>query len=798
MSLYIRVKAWILTHKIKSAIVLILCLLWLFCLPRPLFQVPYSSTLEDQYGRLLSARIAADGQWRMYPSDSLPEKYVICLTEFEDRWFWYHPGVNPASLVQAAITNLNRGGIRRGGSTLTMQTIRLARNNPPRTIKEKIVEICMATRLELTWSKRRILRMYAAHAPFGGNIVGLDAAAWRYFHTKPSDLSWAQCATLAVLPNSPGLIHPGRNRDALRKKRDALLLKLKNTGRINDQTYELALHEPLPQAPEPIPNIAPHLLTRLERQAARHGEKNTRFTTTLTADLQARLNNTLQYFAQLYRGNGVNNLAAVVLRVEDGAVLAYVGNVDSERREHHPDVDILASARSTGSILKPFLYSMALQDGLILPQSLLTDVPIIMAGYKPENYKSTYDGAVPAGRSLIRSLNVPFVLLLSEYGVGRFQTNLQRLGLSTLKKSPDHYGLSLVLGGAEANLVELSAAYAGMARTLQEFTLHNSRYTDVPFGTIKYLQSPKKEPSHTLRRDAPFLSAGAIYSTFEQMRQLERPDDSGEWELYQTPRQVAWKTGTSYGFRDAWAIGVTPQYVLGIWVGNADGEGRPGLIGLHAAAPVLFRCLEQLPPTTWFYPPYDDMSFVPVCKHSGNRATDVCAETDSTWVPTACLQGPGCSNCRVLHLDQSKSWQIRAECKPPGGDMIHVPWFCLPPDQEAWFRIRNPWYVAPPPLHHACADGTVSTLETQEMQISYPGSGARILLPTNLNGEKSKLIVQVSHRRSEAQVHWHMDGQYLGTTRHFHEWALTPTTGKHTLTVVDEKGQRLVRNFEIL
>jgi penicillin-binding protein 1C len=792
-----KIKHWISQNRIKTGVLSALLLVWLFCLPRPLFRVPYSSTIEDQYGQLLSARIASDGQWRMYPSDSLPDKYITCLTRFEDRWFWYHPGVNPVSLVQAAMTNLNRGGIKRGGSTLTMQTIRLARGNPDRTIWEKMREIMMATRLELTWSKRSILRMYAAHAPFGGNIVGLDAAAWRYFQTKPTDLSWAQCATLAVLPNSPGLIHPGRNRDALRAKRNQLLLNLHQSGSISEQTYELALHEPLPEAPQPIPNLAPHLLTRLEREAAKKGEKLCRFTTTLSAEMQQNVSTSLQYFAQLYRGNGVNNLSAVVMRVQDGAVLAYVGNVGSDRKDHHPDVDLLSSVRSTGSIMKPFLYSMALQDGRILPQSLLTDVPTIMAGYKPENYKSTYDGAVPAGKALIRSLNIPFVLALSDYGVARFQQNLKRLGLTTMNKSAEHYGLSLILGGAEANLVELVAAYSGMARTLTDFTANQSRYADAAFGQVKFRQESSVAQPVT-RRDAPFLSAGVIYTTFEQMRRLERPDDSGEWELFQTPRQVAWKTGTSYGFRDAWAIGVTPEYVVGIWVGNADGEGRPGLIGLHTAAPVLFRTIEQLPATNWFDPPYDDLRFISTCRRSGNRSTEYCAELDSSWVPAVSLNGPGCTHCSMLHLDATEQWQVREECNLSGGALVHKPWFCLPPDQEAWFRLRNPWYQAPPPVHPACASSIGSSAENQEMRITYPSAGARLIVPKNLSGEKSKVVMQVSHRRSEAQVYWHLDGQYLGTTRQFHEWAVEPSVGKHQLTVVDEKGSRLVRGFEVL
>jgi penicillin-binding protein 1C len=784
----------------KRSAVLGICLLWwLFCLPRPLFQVPYSSTVEDVQGQLLSARIAADGQWRMYPSDSLPNKYVDCLVQFEDRWFWYHPGINPVSIFQALVTNVQKGSVRRGGSTLTMQTIRLSRSNPPRTIYEKLVEVCMATRLELTWRKRSILRQYAAHAPFGGNIVGLDAAAWRYFHTRPTDLSWAQCATLAVLPNSPGLIHPGRNREALKQKRNALLAQLLKSGKINEETYELALSENLPEAPEPIPNSAPHLLDRLTAEARKRSDVNTRFTTNISAPMQERVNQSLQYFAQLYRGNGVHNLAAVVMRVEDGAALAYAGNVPSNLKEDHPDVDILASARSTGSILKPFLYAMALQDGQMLPASLLEDVPMQLSGYKPENYKSTYDGAVPANKALIRSLNVPFVLALSDYGVGKFQKNLQRLGLTTFRKSPEHYGLSLILGGGEANLVELASAYSGMARTLQHFTSENSRYRSTDFFGAQLLVNtqPQKSPEKP-RVDAPFLSAGAIYATFDQMRHLERPDDSGEWELFQTPRQVAWKTGTSYGFRDAWAVGVTPEYVVGIWVGNADGEGRPGLIGLHTAAPVLFRIVEQLPPTGWFDAPYDDLRQIAVCRRSGNRVNLACAEVDSILVPSVSLAGPGCTHCTVLHLDSEGKYQMRNECAPAGTEIKQKAWFSLPPDQEAWFRLRNPWYVPPPPIHPDCAGLLGSDTETQELRLTYPASGARIFVPKNLNGERSKLVLQASHRRAEARVHWHLDEQYLGTTTQFHEWAVEPPPGRHTVTLVDEKGQRVVRVFEVL
>jgi penicillin-binding protein 1C len=703
------------------------------------------------------------------------------------------------SMLSAAKSNMSSGSIKRGGSTITMQTIRLARGNPTRTFLEKLLEACMATRLELTNSKYSIVRLYTAHAPFGGNIVGLDAASWRYFHTRPTDLSWAQSATLAVLPNSPGLIHPGRNRDALRLKRNRLLKQILDDGYISQEVYALAITEPLPDQPEPIPNTTPHLLTRLSKEAQANNQPNTRFITAISAGLQVQVNQTLEYFAQLYRGNGVNNLAAVVLSVKDGSVLAYTGNVPSQQRDQHPDVDNLASARSTGSILKPFLYAFALQDGQILPNSLLIDVPSQLAGYKPENYLTTYDGAVPARRALIRSLNVPFVFALRDYSVPKFQHNLGRLGLTTLRYSPDHYGLSLILGGAEANLVELTNAYACMARTLNRFTDENSQYAPTDFypAQLIYQKKAAVKQNTALQREEPFVSAGAIWATFDAMRQVERPDNAGEWELFQTPRQVAWKTGTSYGFRDAWAIGVTPEYVVGVWVGNSDGEGRPGLIGLHSAAPVLFRILEQLPPTAWFSTPFDDMAHIPICRRSGNKANANCAETDSLYVPNACLRGPACTHCVLLHLDSSANYQVKAECTDVNL-MRHEPWFCLPADQEYFFKLRNPWYQTPPPTHPNCAAFASTDTESQEMQLLYPNREARILVPKELNGDRGKVVLRAAHRRENARIYWHLNDTYIGTTSQFHELAVQPEPGKFQITLVDEKGQRLVRKFEVL
>ena len=770
-----------------------LLLLWLFCLPRPLFVAPVSYILEDRQGELLGARIAADGQWRFPFQPETPGKYAVCVVAFEDKRFWWHPGVDPLSLGRALALNFRKGRIVSGGSTLSMQVVRMARNNPPRTIWEKTIELFMATRLELGYSKREILALYASNAPFGGNVVGLEAASWRYYGKKPELLSWAEAATLAVLPNSPALIHPGRNRDALLEKRNRLLDRLQKDGTLNASECALAKEEPLPGPPLPLPQLAPHLLDRLA--TGQPAAANSRMTTTINRRLQLRISEILARRQELYRGNDVHNLAAVVIDVPTGNILAYVGNVMGAGAEHGEQVDVVAAPRSTGSILKPYLYALALESGDILPNCLLHDVPTQLGQYKPENFYETYDGAVVAKRALIRSLNVPFVLLLQQYGLEKFHFELKRLGLSTLTRPPAHYGLSLILGGAEANLLDITNTYACMARRLGSFYPRNGQYDPQDFRPPQFFPAAGRRPVLSRTSDGR-LSAAAIWYTFEAMQQVERPTSAGEWELFQASRRIAWKTGTSFGFRDAWAAGVTPQYAVGVWVGNADGEGRPGLIGVDMAAPVLFELFEQLPGgNAWFDPPYDDMTQAPVCRQSGYRAGPYC-EADTVWMPKSGLKVRACPYHQLLHLDPSGQWQVTSACEPPSA-MLHQSWFVLSPLEEYYFRNKNPAYKPPPPFRPDCIAAQAAPGQAP-MQLIYPKNPTRIFVPVDLDGHLSSTVFQVAHRIPETEIYWHLDGVYLGSTKTVHQMGLQPPVGKHRLALVDANGYRIEQVFEII
>ncbi len=780
----------------RLTLFLLLCLLvvWWFSLPNPLFRDPMSFILEDKDGNLLGATIAGDGQWRFPYSEDIPDKMVACITEFEDRRFFNHPGIDPKGIARAIVQNIKHKKIVSGASTISMQVIRLATKAKNRNVFQKLLEMFVALRLEVRYSKKEILAYYLSNAPFGGNTVGFETASWRYYGKKPKLLTWAECATLAVLPNSPGLIHPGRNRKALKAKRNRLLKRLYEKGSFDKTTYELALEESLPEKPLPLPRIAPHLMNRAKsKYFYRKKQPLARVKTTIDKHLQERVNTILKRHQRRLSQNGIHNIAAIVLEVKTGAVLAYVGNVIGAGKDHSEEVDVIHARRSTGSILKPFLYALALQKGTILPHSLLPDIPTSLSGYHPKNYYEKYDGAIPADRALIRSLNIPFVILLSKFGLSNFLFHLQKLGMETIDKPADYYGLPLVLGGAESNLWDISNAYASMARVVNNFQPNSGTYDPHDFDKPHYLLHPPRKEKTSRSSQPTEISASAAYLTFNTIQHLERPGQEGRWERFRSGRQIAWKTGTSFGFRDAWAIGTTPQYVVGVWAGNADGEGRPGLIGVKAAAPVLFDIYDILPATSWFSPPLDELTPVVVCKKSGYLALDIC-EKDTIYAPPSGKNAPTCPYHQIVHLSKNKKWQVTDKCMHPS-EMIHQPWFVLPPVEEFYFKRNNPDYQILPPFKVGCQD---ASLGKKVMQLIYPKRPTKIYVPTNLDGSTSKTIFKIAHRHPETTVFWYLDNRYLGSTTQFHSIELNPKKGRHRLVVVDKAGNRLEQKFEIL
>lgn len=766
-----------------------------FCLPSTLFDDPYSTVLEDYQGELLSASIASDGQWRFPEIDSVPKKFAQALVAYEDKRFWNHPGMDVLSLGRAVKQNVEAGKILSGGSTIDMQVIRLSRKGKSRTIIEKLIESVLATRLELRYSKDEVLALYASHAPFGGNVVGLEAACWRYFGCDPDELSWAEAATLAVLPNSPSLIHPGKNREKLMAKRNRLLNKLRTLNVIDSFTYDLAIAEPIPNEPHSLPRYARHLLTH----AAQDGNVGKKIKSTVQIALQQRIEQILGDHHQRLKANQIFNGCAIVLDVETGNVLAYVGNTNTDG-EHETDVDVICSPRSTGSILKPFLYAAMLEDGKMLPKTLLPDVPTVINGFAPQNFSREYDGAVAADKALIRSLNVPAVHMLRDYRYERFHRLLKNVGMRTLNQPPDHYGLSLILGGAEGTLWDITGMYAAMARTLNHYNglaSWKNKYDRKDFHQPNY--APSLNPSPTGKQngegleETSWLSAASIYQTFDVLKEVYRPGEETGWRYFSSSKKIAWKTGTSFGFRDGWAVGVTPQYAVGVWIGNADGEGRPGLTGTETAAPIMFDIFSLLPGKDWFQLPQAEMQKILICSKSGQRVTDVCEARSEVWIGKEGLGTLPCSYHKKVHLTPDKKYRIHSECETID-NIAHTNWFVLPPIQEYYFKTKNLSYKALPPFRLDCQNNA----SVVAMDLIYPKPNAKIFVPRDLDGTPGSSVFELAHRNSATKVYWHLDGEFIGETRKNHQMALNPVEGKHVLTLVDEAGEALERHFEVI
>jgi penicillin-binding protein 1C len=757
--------------KKKKVIILVLAILlvsYIFCLPRLLFDVPYSTVVTDRNGELLGARIADDEQWRFPACDTVPEKFKICLIQFEDRHFRQHWGVNPLAIGRAMIQNIKEKRVVSGGSTITMQLIRLSRNKH-RTIGEKCREAILATRLEFRYSKEKILAIYASHAPFGGNVVGLDAAAWRYFGHSATRLSWAESATLAVLPNAPSMLHLSKNRNALLEKRNRLLKKLLEKKIIDETTCDLAISEDLPGEPIALPQIAPHLVSYFYLN-----HKGEQCVSTIDKNIQLRTENVIERWNSEFLQSDIRNLAAIVIDVKKNQVIAYCGNVMSADNNSANQVDIIQSERSTGSILKPFLYCAALQEGEILPHTLLPDVPVNINGFSPRNFNLQYEGAVPANEAVSRSLNVPLVYLLRKYSVPKLYDFLKQNHIADLPRPAGHYGLSLILGGAEAKLGDISNAYANMARTLSD--MDNFHYT---------LRLNEK-----IRQEKNTFQSGAVWQVFNAITEVNRPEQI-DWKTLPSMQKIAWKTGTSYGFRDAWAVGVTPRYVVGVWAGNASGEGKPNLTGAKTAGPVMFDIFDLLPVSEWFEAPSGEFVEVEICRQSGHLKGRFCEDIDTVLICPNGLQTDPCPYHISVNLTADERFRVYESCVGTE-PIIRKNWFVLPPAWAWFYKQNHPEYQSLPTFRPGCGEDA-----SKNMQFIYPQGNVLVHLPKQLDGSAGEITFELAHNNRNATVFWHIDNEYITSTSNFHKLSVPLQPGNHSITVVDNEGNTISCRIEV-
>ncbi len=775
---------WIQQNKLKTIITVLVVIVYYFSLPKHLFKNPTATVVTAKNNELLGAVIASDGQWRFPELDSVPKKFEHCILQFEDAYFYQHFGFNPISIGKAIIENSKAKRVVRGGSTLTQQVIRLSRKNKKRSYVEKLQEIILATRLEFRYSKKEILKLYASHAPFGGNVVGLEMASWRYFGLQPHQLSWAETATLAVLPNAPALIYPGKNQQKLKIKRNNLLQKLYEEGVIDQITYDLAIEEALPQKPYPLPTTAPHFVQEVTKQ-----HRGKRIKSSVDIHLQKQVNALVKQHYYRQKQNEVYNMAVLVLDVDTRKVLAYAGNSPTDKT-HQKDVNNVIAPRSTGSTLKPFLYAHMLQSGDLLPTQLVADVPTEIAGYSPKNFNLTFDGAVPANEALTRSLNIPSVRMLQRYGLEKFREDIKMYHINDINKSADYYGLSLILGGAEASLWDLCKTFAGYAGIVNHYETLKHNYYEEEFVDPSFLL--KQTPNFgAVKSNYSTLDAGAVYLTLNTLIEVNRPYTDQAWKYYDSSQKIAWKTGTSFGNKDAWAIGVTPKYVVGVWVGNSDGEGRSDLTGVGSAAPLMFDIFDVLPKSTWFLSPFEDLIEVAICEKSGFLAKPICPSTLKR-VQKSAMKARSCPYHQEIMVDQLEKFRVNSNCESVT-NMKSKTWFVLPPLMAYYYQQNNADYRPLPKFRTNC-----NQLEKNTMDFVFPAKYYSTISPTRgNNNELNPIILKLTHTKPASKVYWYLNSKFIGTTTQYHEQAILPKAGKHTIIAIDDYGNELKRVIEI-
>ena len=546
------------------------------------------------------------------------------------------------------------------------------------------------------------------------------------------------------------------------------------------------MEEPLPDSKINIPHKADHLL----QTSISNGHKEKNIHSSIKSSRQSDAIRILENHSENLRKNEIHNAAAIIVKVKTGEVLAYVGNSKSQS-EHSPEVDIIQSQRSPGSLLKPFLYAASLENSLILPYQLLPDIPLIYRGFAPKNFDKKFRGAVPADQALASSLNVPFVFLLRDYGYEKFHSVLKKTGMTSLKKPAKHYGLSLILGGAESSLWEMTSLYAGLIRTYKSF---NNRPFKKGYGKLDYsehsiLKSGKN--FDTLLSNKGHFSFSSIHYTLKALKSLNRPDEESGWKSFESGQKIAWKTGTSYGFKDAWAIGMSDEYVIGVWVGNADGEGRSGLIGTVAAAPILFEMFRLLNTELTLQEEFG--SNLTLCSQSGMKASSNCHETKEIRLQNEQKDNRFCQFHKQIKLDNHAKERVNSKCYDVY-NMIDSSWFVLPPVQAFYYKRYHPEYVELPKYKAGC----VQEGDNKTIDLIYPGSYSKVYIPKEQDGKKGSLIFEASHQKSEARLFWHLDNEYLGFTQRIHQMPIQTNAGVHKITLVDEFGNELVRNFEVL
>jgi penicillin-binding protein 1C len=762
-------------NKYLLSFSIITLLLWAL-IPLPNSKPAYSKVLYSKEGILLAATISEQQQWCFPMDEDIPAQLAKCIIIYEDEYMAYHPGVNPIAAAKAWYANFKAGKTKRGASTLAMQVMRMKNRHATRNWYNKIKETFGAVKYSLLTRDKIILREWCEIAPFGGNTIGIKAAALRYFQRSIEKLSWSEYALLAVMPNGPSSANLTKNRAVLKAKRDFLLKKLYRKGYFDASELALFIDEDLPVEAKAIPQFAYHALLFL---AKKYPDQNI-FRSTIPYDLQVKIQDLLERESTFLKVDDIRNLAAIVIDIQTNQLVAYQGNVKNADGKFSY-VDVLQAPRSYGSLLKPLLYAQTLETNQMLPNEMIADIPTSIGDFQPENFDKKYRGAVPFEDMLIQSLNVPAVRVLNTVGLQSFYDLIKRLDIAYLNKGSEHYGLSIILGGGESSLWDMCRVYKGFA---QNYSGHSN-----PFSAVQCLSTSEIQTSKISYK----FSAATMDHLINAMSDLTRPREEKSWNYFETDYKIAWKTGTSYGHKDAWALGFNGKYMVGVWVGNEGGEGRFDLTGISKAAPVMFKLFNVLPGNQWFSrpPTYSKKEIISICNESGKLAGPLCKKRQKLVTEYTSLKYQPCNYHQEVMFNE-KGLAIAENCAQAMAYKDTI--FVLPSYMEYYYREAHREYKGLP-LYDADCLPQISAA----CKIIYPQDNLKIFLPKEQIDQQNKLVVKAYHRDKDAKLFWFLDDEFVRTTESVpHEILLKVAKGSHTLTITDQKGNQDKVFFEIL
>jgi len=740
---------------ILGLILLFFILNWIFPLPG---KIEYSTIITDDKGEVVNAFLTKDQKWRMKTElDEISPLLQKTIVAKEDRHFYSHPGVNPFAVIRASFSNIFHMRRMSGASTITMQVAKMLEPGK-RNIWSKMREMFRAFQLELKYSKKEILQMYLNLVPYGGNIEGVKAASLLYFKKNPDHLSLAEITALSIIPNKPGVMIPGRNNDFIVKERNRWLEKFAERKVFTKKEIEDALAEPLTATRGTVPHYIPHLSYKLKKQGGDIIKTN------INMNTQLKTEKLVEDYVRTQRLKNIKNAAVVIIDNKTHKVITYVGSSDFYDTTDGGQVNGADAVRQPGSTLKPLMYAMCFDEGLLTPKTVITDVSVNYAGYAPENYDEKFNGYVNIEYALEHSLNIPAVKSLRLLGHQKMIQKLSNCNFKQIQKDRRKLGLSLILGGCGTTLEELTGLFSAFAN-------------DGIYFAPSFIQSD------SIYNKVNVISPAANFMINEILSKVNRPDFPLNWTATERMPKIAWKTGTSYGRKDAWSIGYNKNYTVGIWTGNFSGVGVADLSGANIATPLLFKIFNTIDYDSdeeWFTQPRD-CDIRQVCSETGLIPSEHCTSLTSDYFIPLISSSKVCSNWQEIMISPDEKISYCKSCAPQTG--YKKKWYkIIEPDMQAWFEENRIAYQKIPAHNPNC-------------ELIFKGAAPSITSPVNgteyLINKKDREPLQLICKTANdvTKVYWYINNKFYKSSNAGEKQFFVPEEGPVKISCTDDKGR---------